>query len=398
MIGNKYDFIEAELERRMSTHQMRKLRPFVPVSGVEVSLNGKSMINFCSNDYLGLSKHPLVRERASAFIDRYGAGSTASRLVCGTFRCVQEVEEKLSALKETEGALVFNSGFQANVSVLPALADKGSLILSDELNHNSLIQGALLCRCAIAKVRHNDLEHMRDILKQSRKNNYSRTLIVTESVFSMDGDRCDIDALVGLAEEFDALLVVDEAHATGVLGKRGMGLTCGKNVDLTIGTFSKAGGSFGSYVACSARMRDYLVNRCSGFIYSTALPPSVIGAIDAALDLMPQMDVERRELHHKADFLRTSLQGLGWSTGASSTQIIPVIIGGEEETLALSAYMEERGVLAIGIRPPTVEPGRSRIRVTLSALHKEEHVEYLLELLRKWSGVATPGILVRQAG
>ena len=382
----------------MATHQMRRLRPLVPVSGVEVSLDGKTMLNFCSNDYLGLSKHPLVRERAVEFIERYGAGSTASRLVCGTFRCVEQVEEKLAALKEMERTLVFNSGFQANVSVLPALADKHSLLLSDQLNHNSLIQGALLCRCAIAKVRHNDLEHMRSVLQESRKKKYSRTLIVTESVFSMDGDSSDIDALVDLAEEFQALLVVDEAHATGVLGKRGMGLTCGKGVDLTMGTFSKACGSFGSYVACSARMRDYLVNTSSGFIYSTALPPPVIGSIDAALDLIPKMDPERRELHLKADFLRTSLQELGWSTGASNTQIIPVIIGGEEETLALSRYLEQNGVLAIAIRPPSVEPGCSRIRLTLSALHKEEHVEHLVDVFRRWREETAVKSLQRQAG
>ena len=205
-------------------------------------------------------------------------------------------------------------------------------------------------------------------------------MIVTESVFSMDGDQSDIAALVELSHAYDALLVVDEAHATGVLGPRGMGLCCGKGVDLIIGTFGKACGSFGAYAACSRNLRDYLVNCCAGFIYSTAMPPSVIGSIDAALDLIPGMDEERKELHAKADFLRSHLQNMGWRTGASNTQIIPVMVGDEMAVLALSSHLKSKGVLATAIRPPTVPKGQSRIRLALSANHTMAHLEYLIAL------------------
>lgn len=389
MIGltnsNKLSFIDAEMKRRESLHQVRRLKTVTPMSGVDMKVDGRPMINFCSNDYMGLSKHPLLRQRAGEFMDRYGNGSTASRLVCGTYDCFVSAEEKLAGLKGAECALIFNSGFQANVAVIPALADRNSLILSDTLNHSSLIQGTLLARCGKKRFRHNDTDHLRSLLEENRSGGYSRTLIITESVFSMDGDRCDIEIMAELAEEFQAILIVDEAHATGVVGEKGMGLAHGNNVDLAIGTFGKALGSFGSYIACSKKIRDYLINCCTGFIYTTALPPSVIGCIDAALDLIPEMDEERIELHRKADFIRSSLHSLGWGTENSTTQIIPAIVGDEEETMALSNHLEQNGIFAIPIRPPTVEPGRARIRLTLSALHTWEHVEKLVDAFKRWN-------------
>jgi len=380
----KYRFIEDELERRGLEYRRRFLRSVTPLSGGEVLVDGRKLLNFCSNDYLGLSRHPLLKERALEFFDRYGAGSTASRLICGSYNCFEDVENKLASLKGVEAALVFNSGFQANSSLLPALTDKDSLILSDHLNHSSIIQGALLSRCRVIPFNHNDVDHLRRILWQNRDVGYSRILIVTESVFSVDGDMSDIDSMIALAEEFQALLIVDEAHATGVLGPRGMGLTCGKGVDLTMGTFGKACGSFGAYVACSKQMRDYLINCCSGFIYTTAMPPSVVGSIDAALELIPQMDEERHELHMNADFLRKSLHKLGFNTGDSASQIIPVIIGNEREALAVSDWLEENGVLATALRPPTVEQGGSRVRLTLTALHRKRDAERVIDIFRRW--------------
>ena len=320
---NKYSFIDSELQRRDDLYQRRRLKSLIPVSGAEVEFGGKRLLNFCSNDYLGLSKHPLLKKRAAEFIEKYGSGSTASRLICGNFQCFEEVEGKLASLKGFESALILNSGFQANATIIPALADRTTLILSDWLNHNSIIQGALLSRCQIERFRHNDLNHLENLLEENRKKHYSRTLIITESVFSMDGDVSDIDALIDIAKKHDALLIVDEAHATGVLGEKGMGLTCGKEVDVSIGTFGKACGSFGSYVACQGKVRDYLINCCSGFIYTTALPPAIVGSIDAALDLIPDMDEQRRELHHNADSLRAAVQDLGWSTGGRPRKSFP---------------------------------------------------------------------------
>lgn len=349
--------------------------------GARVMVKGRVLDNFSSNDYLGLSMHPLLRERAMEYVDRYGTGATASRLICGTMDCCLALESKLAALKGTEAALIFNSGYQANISLLPALADRRSLILSDRLNHNSLIKGAIQSRCRVIPFRHNDLNHLKRLLEENMEKGHSRMLVVTESVFSMDGDCADIGAMCELAEDFGAWLIVDEAHATGVMGKRGMGLACGKKVDLAIGTFGKAGGSFGAYAACSKKLRDYLVNCCSGFIYTTALPPAVLGAIDAALDLIPGLDEERTRLRFHADRLRAALNGGGFNTGQSVTQIIPIILGDEARTVSVSGKLEENGILASAIRPPTVPPGASRVRLSLSAAHTLDQLHRLTGVL-----------------
>ncbi|PIP37536.1 MAG: 8-amino-7-oxononanoate synthase [Desulfobacterales bacterium CG23_combo_of_CG06-09_8_20_14_all_51_8] len=381
---NKYRFMDAELDRRIHSRQLRVLRHMLPLNGIETRVNGRAMLNFSSNDYLGLSMHPLVRQRSIEFIHQYGAGATASRLICGNYDYYDRIEKKLARLKQVEAALVMSSGFQTNISVIPALADRDSLILSDLLNHNSLVQGCRLARCKVAVYRHNDLGHLEQMLAQNSEKGFSRVFIVTESVFSMDGDQADIGALVALAERFNAFLVVDEAHATGVLGHLGMGLSCGHDVDLVIGTFGKAGGSFGAYLACSEKMKQYMINCCSGLIYSTALPPAVMGAVDAALELIPAMDAQRNALHANADYLRQTLQEMGWSTGQSSTQIIPVMIGKESEALAVSEWLGDNGILIAAIRPPTVPPGASRIRLSLSARHTRDHIDRLLDMLDKW--------------
>ncbi|MCK9276106.1 MAG: 8-amino-7-oxononanoate synthase [Syntrophales bacterium] len=389
--ARSFPFIEKALEERRSSRRLRSLRAVTPRSGAEVEVGGRIMINFSSNDYLGLSKHPLLKERAREFTSRYGTGSTASRLICGTCRCTEIVEEKLAFLKGTEAALILNSGFQANLSLLPALADRNSLILSDRLNHRSVIEGAKLARCRTIVYDHNDVQQVRKILEKIRgSGGYSRVIIITESVFSMDGDRGDIDALADLALRFEALFIVDEAHATGVLGENGMGLACGGKADLAVGTFGKALGSFGACFALSKAMCDYMINCCSGFIYSTALPPPVLGAIDAALDLIPTMEKERRMLQERADYLRNALVKLGWNTGDSTTHIVPVIAGSEEAVLELSRELEERGILAVAVRPPTVAKGESRIRLALSLLHNDDHIERLIAAFRRGPKECTP--------
>lgn len=379
-----YKFIDDKLGDRLSLNLYRRLKTVRPLSGMEMEVDGRRMLNFCSNDYLGLSRHPLLEQMAIEYLQKYGSGSTASRLVCGNYDCFEMVEKRIAELTENESALILNSGFQANVSLLPALADRDTLILSDRMNHNSIIQGSLLSRCHVKRFRHNDMNHLEELLRENRDNGVSRILIVTESVFSMDGDQSDIDTLVRLKEQYDSFLIIDEAHGTGVLGKKGMGPTCGKDVDMIMGTMGKAWGSFGAYVACSAKMREYLINFCYGLIYSTALPPSVIGSMDAALQLIPTMDKERRDLFRKAALFRSSLNELGYDTGKSTTQIIPVIIGDERDTLELSKWLEDNDILAMTFRYPTVASGESRIRLSLSALHTQEHLEMVVDLFRRW--------------
>lgn len=373
-------FIHTALEQRRQGHQLRNLLAIRPVNGAMAEIDGRMVINFSANDYLGLARHPALIATAKQYLDQYGAGSTASRLVCGSYPFFAELERRLAALKGSEAALIMNSGFQANASLIPALANRDSLVLADRLCHNSIVQGVLLSRARLYRFRHNDLDHLRQLLHRHGRN-ASRILIITETVFSMDGDRCDLDGLLEIANRHQAMLMVDEAHATGVLGTNGMGLACGKGIDLVMGTFGKGLGSYGAYVACSAEMREYLINFCSGFIYSTALPPPVLGAIDAALTLVPTMDQERRHLMELAHYLRRGLKGLGLATGESTTQIVPVIVGGDREAVTMSHWLRDQGILATAIRPPTVEQGRARLRLALSCQHTKDHVDQLLHAI-----------------
>jgi len=388
---DKFAFVDKELARRKAEHRFRRLKPVLPLCAVEIRADGRRMINFCSNDYLGLSRNETLRSRAVDYLSAYGAGSTASRLICGNYDIVEAAERKLARLKEMEAALIFNSGFQANVTVIPALADKNSLILSDRLNHNSIIQGARLSRGTVKIYRHNDPAHLAEQLDEAARQSFSRIIIVTESVFSMDGDISDLAAISALADRFGAIFIVDDAHATGVLGPKGMGLANGHLADVTIGTFSKGCGGFGAYVACSARLRDYLINCCPGFIYTTALPPAVIGGIDAALDLIPEMNTARSRLMDSAARVRQELNAMGFDTGASATQIIPVLIGDTQKTLSLSKWLADQGILALAIRPPTVPDGASRIRISLSAEHTPIHIGQLIEAFKGWRNQNEPG-------
>ncbi|MFV1884889.1 MAG: 8-amino-7-oxononanoate synthase [Balneola sp.] len=383
---SKTDFIKAALAQRQDEHRFRSLKPVKPVLGTSRAIrDSEQLINFCSNDYLGLSAHPAVIERAKEFTDRYGAGSGASRLVSGSLDIHKEFEEKLAEALGLEAVLVFNSGFQANTSVIASLADRNSFILADKKSHNSLIQGALLSRADFKRFNHNDLNHLEKLLKEASDKSYNRIWVVSETVFSMDGDQSDVEGLIELSQKYNALFYSDDAHALGVLGEKGLGLNYGKEgIEISLGTFGKAFGSFGAFVGCNSEMKDYLINFCPGFIYTTALPPSVIGALDATLELIPEMNEERGRLFFNIRMVKNRLKELGFDTGNSESQIIPVIVGSEEETLKLSEFLENEGIWASAIRPPTVEQGASRIRITITLNHTEEDIRHLLNALEAW--------------
>ena len=375
-------FLDA-LAQREAAGRLRNLRPLEPLAAGRVRRGGVELVDLSSNDYLGLARHPLLAERAGEWARELGTGSRASRLVTGTLEAHAAIENRVAAMKGTEAALLFASGWQANAAIFPALLKlvPDAPVFSDWLVHASIHHGIRAARARQLGYRHEDCDHLEQLLVQH--NGTEARFIVTESVFSMDGDRADLDRLSRIAQDHDAFLIVDEAHATGVLGPRGAGLTAAmeRKPDLVMGTFSKALGSFGAYVAGSRTLIDYLLNACSGFVYTTAPPPPVLGAMDAALDLVPGMDAERAHLAALADRLRDGLRAAGWDTGPSSTQIVPLIVGGERETLALSARLEEAGLLATAIRPPTVPDGSSRIRIALSSAHGEEDVAHLLGVL-----------------
>ncbi len=371
---------------RLSESQRRQLVDSRSLPDGRIEVAGQTLVDFCSNDYLGLAWHPLLRERANQWSQRFGSGARASRLLSGNLEGFSELESKIAAAKRTESALVLGSGFQANSSVLASLlklksADNDVLVFSDRLVHASIHFGLAATRQI--RFRHNDLDHLQQLLKKHAGSG-SNLLIVTESVFSMEGSCLDVAAVRALATEYQAMLYVDEAHATGVFGSNGFGWMSdhdsGSN-EVVMGTFGKALGSYGSYVAGSQDLKEYLINFCPGLIYSTALPPSVLGAIDAAVDLVPTLQDRREHLHQLADQLRSGIANLGLQT-PSASHIIPIVVGDEGAVLEICRLLRDRGFWVSAIRPPTVPAGTARLRVSLSAAHSQEQVERFLAELK----------------
>ncbi len=388
-----WTFAEQALAEQEANHRRRELRSLTPIDTLHICRDGQTLLNFSANDYLGLSKHPQVIARAVDYTQRYGTSATASRLVAGAFTIHEQLETQLASSLGHEATLLFGTGFQANSTVIPALVRndaKQTLILCDRLVHNSLVKGILASGARFIRFPHNDMVALEQQL-QKASGKYQRLMVISETVFSMDGDRADVEALIALANQFGAFLYLDDAHALGVLGPDGMGLAAQRpGVDLLVGTFGKSCGAAGAFVACSAQLRDYLVNFCAGVIYTTALPPGTVGAVSAALDLIPAMAAERQHLATEAQWLRHQLEVLGYGTGGSMSQIVPAIIGSEAETLALASHLETQGYLATAIRPPTVPANTARIRFALSCHHQREH---LVGLVAAIASPASAGIL-----
>jgi len=359
----------------------RALRPIDGAQDAVVSLNGHDVLLFSSNNYLGLANHPALKRAATEAIERFGCGSGASRLISGSMAVHHELEARLAALKKTEAALVFPTGYHANVGVLSAMMGPGDTILSDGLNHASIIDGCRLSRAEVRVYPHGD-PHALDALLAACPPS-GRRLIVTDTVFSMDGDLAPLAELVELAQRYDAWLMVDEAHATGVFGPHGGGLVeqagLVDRVDIHMGTLGKALGGIGAYVAGSRELIDWLVNRARSFIYTTGMPPAAAASALAALDLVEREPERRQRLWDNTRFLSDGLRGLGYRIGDSRSQILPVIIGDARQTMALAEATLRRGVFAHGIRPPTVPEGTSRIRVTPMATHTRAQLERTLD-------------------
>jgi 8-amino-7-oxononanoate synthase len=378
-------FLQTELESLRHKGLYRSLRCVEGDQSPTLLIDGREVINFSSNNYLGLANHPALREAAKAAIDRYGCGSGASRLISGNMTLHEELESKIAQLKGTEAALVFNSGFQANTGIIPVLVRGGDVILSDALNHASIIDGCRLARTKIVVYEHGDIDELERGLKDSLPN--SRKLIVTESLFSMDGDEAPLIDIVNLAEKYGAIVMVDEAHATGVYEPNGAGIVAklglGERVLVQMGTLGKALGGFGAYIAGSKALRELLINRCRSFIFTTSLPPSVMAMAIAAIDLLKQEPQRREALRNNCQLLRGGLKALGYSLGISQSQILPLMIGDTSRCMKLSEDLLHRGVFAQGIRPPTVPPGTSRLRITLMATHTREHIDQALTVFEE---------------
>jgi 8-amino-7-oxononanoate synthase len=364
--------VERRLEELRESGLRRRLRLIEGAQGPRVTLDGREVLLLCSNDYLGLAAHPRVREAAAEAALRWGAGAGASRLISGNMEPHRRLEERLAAFKGYESALLFGSGYLANVGTIAALAGRGGVVFSDELNHASIVDGCRLARAETFVYRHGDAEHLAWGLREA---NGRGALIVSDGVFSMDGDVAPLAELARLARAHGCRLMVDEAHATGALGPGGRGSVAaaglGDEVDVVIGTLGKALGSYGAYACASAGLREYLLNAARSFVFSTAPPPPSLAAAEAALELLEAEPGRVERLRANAAALREGLRAESLDAGGGESQIVPLAVGEAGPAMALCERLLERGVFAQGIRPPTVPPGSSRLRFSAMATHGE---------------------------
>lgn len=349
-----------------------------PEAGGRIRLpDGRTLLNFSSNDYLGLAAHPRVVQRAQKAIERYGCSASASRLMCGTLDLHEQLEAALAKLTGAETALVFGNGFSMNVGILAALAGPHDTIFSDRLNHASLIDGARLSRAQIVRFDHNSGEDLARLLAETPCK--GRRIVLSESVFSMDGDIAPVHTLCALVEQYEATLFLDEAHAIGVFGQGGgvcFELGAPKRPEFLVGTLGKALGSFGGFVACSHVCRDFLINRARSFIYSTALPPASVGAALGALGCLEADPGMGGRLRSQARLFRARLEDEGLHVAPFHSQIVPVLVGGNRDALELAKRLRARGLLATAIRPPTVPEGSARIRLSVTLSHTPDDLEW----------------------
>ncbi len=379
-MGDLESELTEELRALDAAGLRRVLRPLASGSDAEVTLEGRPVLLLSSNNYLGLAGHPALQRAACEATARWGCGTGASRLIVGHLALHAEVERRLAALKRTEAALLFPSGYQANVGTVTALVGRGDHVFSDALNHASIIDGCRLSRATVHVYPHCDVQALEALLARTPRG--GRRLIVTDSVFSMDGDRAPLRALVALAREYHSHLMLDEAHAVGVLGPTGAGLAeeagVAADVAVSIGTLGKALGGAGAYVAGSQALIDVVTNRARAFVYTTGLPPASVAAAGAALDLVATEPARRTTLLAHAARLRAGLTDAGW-TVAGDTHIVPVLVGDSRTAMTLAAALLARGVLAHAIRPPTVPRGTARLRVTPMATHTSAQIDRVVD-------------------
>jgi 8-amino-7-oxononanoate synthase len=371
-----------KIEALKAKKLFRELQDRRSPQGTRIVFDGREYLNFSSNDYLGLANHPFIIERVRQALDSYGFGAGASRLLGGGSSLHNELETRVAQFKKTESALAFNSGYAANTGIIPSVADEHTILLSDELNHASIIDG---CRLSSAKTfvyAHKDISHIKELLQ---KETAKRKVIITDSIFSMDGDIAPLNELYALCRNYDALLYVDAAHATGVIGE-GKGSLAHFNIDpepwiIQMGTFSKALGSVGAFLAGSMDLVQWTSNSARSFVYSTALPACVIAASLASLELTENGTERLKQLWVNREKLMKGVTGLGYDTMGSETPIVPIRTGSVENTLRISEHLRRNGIFAPAIRPPTVKI--PRIRINITAAHTDEDIERLVEALRE---------------
>jgi 8-amino-7-oxononanoate synthase len=378
------DFVREELEGMARSSLSSRLRHIEGPPGPRVRVNGRDTILLCSNNYLGLATDERLKRAACHATERYGCGATGSRLISGNSEPYEELERELAAFKGTEAALVFSSGYQANLGAITSLVGTGDVIFSDQLNHASLIDGARLSKAEVLVYRHGDMKDLESKLRS--RGSARRKLIVSESVFSMDGDLAPLAEIARLAKKYSALSMVDEAHATGLFGQTGAGLVehlgLGSQIDVQMGTFSKALGSLGGYLAASRDLTGYFLNRARSFIFTTGLPPGVLAASTEAIRIVRKEPERRAALCQNRDLLRSGLQQLGFELSPSGSSILPLLMHDDRRTMAACRFLLRHGTFVQGIHPPTVPSGTARLRITPMATHSHGDIETALDAFR----------------
>ena len=375
--------IADELNKIKESGLYRNLKAVESAQDTHIEIEGKTYLSFCSNNYLGLASHSSVVKAVKDAVEVYGWGAGASRLVSGNMTLHETLEKVISKFKRKEATIVFPTGYMANLGAISTLVSRGDLVVCDKLNHASIIDGCRLSGADFRVYAHCNMEKLENILKKSSK--YNRILIVTDSVFSMDGDLAPLPDLVKISAKYNAMLMVDEAHGTGVFGENGRGVVehfnLGKEVDVVMGTLSKAIGSLGGYVSSDIELISYLRNKARSFMYTTALPPAVCAASIAGIKLIQENPSMRVSLWHNVRFIKDKLRSLNINTISSESQIIPILIGDAKKAVNISKLLYESGILIPAIRPPTVPVNSSRLRMTVMSSHTQRDLEYLIQIL-----------------
>lgn len=382
----KLDYIEQWVATLKDEGVFRTLPVLEGPCDAHIRLGGRDIINLSSNNYLGLANHPRLKAAATEAIAQYGVGAGSVRTIVGNSILLERLESTLAAFKEEEAVICFQSGLNCNIGTIQAIVDKGDLIVSDALNHASIIDGVRLSKADKAVYRHNDMAHLEDILK-TRRADYRNVLIITDGVFSMDGDLALLPDIVRLAKHYDALTYVDDAHGSGVLGRSGRGTVdhfgLHGEIDFIIGTLSKAIGVVGGYVATKQSVKDWLLHRARPLLFSTAPPPAATAATITAVEMLMESEAYTQKLWENARYFKAGLEKLGFDIGISQTPITPVMIGAEAQTMAFSKALLEAGVFVSGIVFPTVPKGRGRVRAMVSAAHTRDDLDQAIDVFAK---------------
>jgi len=386
-MSDKLSWIQGELEALKAQGLFITIRTLSSPQGAWLEVDGRRVLNFCSNNYLGLANHPRLKEAARRAIETHGVGPGAVRTIAGTMDLHLELERRLAAFKKVEAAISFQSGFNANLAVIPALVGREDVIFSDELNHASIIDGCRLSRARIVRYRHNDPDDLRRVVREALAEGYRRALLVTDGVFSMDGDIAPLDQLAEVAEEHNLMLMVDDAHGEGVLGRGGRGIVdhfdLHGRVDVEVGTLSKAFGVVGGYVAGRRPVVDWLRQRGRPFLFSSAVTPADVAACIAAVEMLEASTELVDRLWENSRYFKAEMKRLGFDTGLSQTPITPIMLGEAPLAQQFSRRLFEEGVFATAIGFPTVPRGKARIRVMISAAHSTDDLDQALVVFEK---------------